>query len=75
MKTNADLSREIGTCITRLDGQDDKLKTLEEKMDRVLGYMERNKGGLKMLFTLGTIASAIGAGLMAVWSYLHPPGH
>jgi hypothetical protein len=59
-----DIQFTLGQHSATLKAQDARLDSIDDKLDRVLAAVERNKGGLKMLagITVGvsTLAATVG---------------
>jgi len=66
-----DYARDIGRIEARQDSADDRLDRIEAKLDQLLGYVERNKGGIRMLFAVGSIAASLGAGIAEAIHWWH----
>lgn len=66
-----DFSRDIGRIEARQDSADDRLDRIEGKLDQLLDYVERNKGGIRMLFAVGSIAASLAAGIAEVIHWWH----
>jgi len=56
----------LGTHAARLDAQDKRLESIEEKVDRLIGMAERGRGGI---WAFSSIAAVLGAaaGLIVEW--------
>lgn len=69
------LSTQIAALNKRLDGQDRTLGAIEDNVTLVLGYVNTQKGGIRMLVMLGSVAGAMGAGIAWAWTtFFNPHG-
>ena len=66
-----DYARDIGRIEARQDTADDRLDRIEAKLDQLLDYVARNKGGFRMLFAMGSIAAALGASIAEIIRWAH----
>lgn len=58
---SADPQFKLGEHDARLDGLEDRLGSMEKKLDQALGILNQAQGGWKILVAVGGLASAIGA--------------
>ena len=61
--TNNALNREIGELKTKMASTEERLKSMEEKIDTLVEAVAMSKGSLKTLVAVGSVLAAITAGL------------
>jgi len=61
--------REFGILQERVRALTDRIDSLEPKIDSLLAYIERQKGGWAVMIVVGSVAAAIGAAMskIATW--------
>lgn len=55
------VERAIGGLEAHRDMTDDRLRSIEEKLDTLVEQMARAHGGIKTLISVGTISASLGA--------------
>lgn len=70
-----DLQRDIGALEARMDATEARLDRIERKIDMLVEAWHQNKGGIRVLVTVGSfaasLAGALGAALAKVWPWGH----
>lgn len=62
------MERTVGKLEGRMDGVEQRLERMEEKMDELLSTVHAARGGWRLLIALGTISAAIGG---VITHFLH----
>lgn len=62
----ADVQRDIGALEARADAQEERLARIESKVDVLVEAIAQNKGGIRMLLAIGSVAATL-AGLLGAW--------
>lgn len=65
-----DVQRDIGALEARADAQEKRLARIEAKLDQVVETLAQNKGGIRMLLAVGSVAAAIGSGITKLWDHM-----
>lgn len=66
-----DLSRDIGSLEARADATDARLARIEWKIDQLAQDIASNKGGIRTLLALGSLAATAGAAIAEVIHWVH----
>ncbi len=56
---HAELQRDVGRLEGKVETMGASVAAMDEKLDRVLAHIERDKGGRKALATIGAIGGSI----------------
>lgn len=67
----SDFSRDIGSLEARADATDARLARIESKIDKLAEYIAENKGGIRTLLVLGSLAASAGAAIAELIHWLH----
>ena len=68
---SAELQRDIGRLEARADSTDERLTSIEAKLDTLLERTNVARGGLRMLISIGGIGSGIGAAMAEFIHWWH----
>jgi hypothetical protein len=60
------IHRNIGALEARANAQEERLKRIEAKLDSLVDWAASSKGGVRMLFAVGSAGMAL-AGLVGAW--------
>lgn len=61
-----DVQRDLGRLEARQDSQDARLERIEAKVDTLVDWAAKSKGGVRMLIAVGSLAATL-AGLIGAW--------
>lgn len=61
-----DVQRDLGRLEARQDSQDERLERIESKVDQLVEWAAKSKGGVRMLISVGSLAAAL-AGILGAW--------
>lgn len=61
-----DVQRDIGALEARADAQEQRLERIEAKVDTLVEWAAKSKGGVRMLIAVGSIAATL-AGLIGAF--------
>lgn len=68
-----DIQRDIGALEARAEAQEERLKRIESKVDMLVNAWAESKGGLRVLFAVGslaaTLAGLVGAAIARLWGH------
>ena len=65
----AETQRVIGQLEGKQEATEQRLKSIEAKLDTLVEYMNTAKGGIGMLFKVGSAGAAIGTGISELFHY------
>lgn len=68
--TNNTLNREIGELKTRMSSTEDRLKSMEAKIDTVVEALAMSRGSIKTLVAIGTMLSIIAGAIGAAGAWI-----
>jgi hypothetical protein len=66
-----DIERDLGRLESRQEAHDKRLERIEIKVDQLLEYVAKNKGGIRVLLAVGSVAASIGAVIAEIANKWH----
>lgn len=66
-----DVQRDLGRLEARADSTDERLERIEAKVDQLIDCIAQNKGGIRTLLAVGSLAATAGAAIAETLHWVH----